>query len=819
MIRAALFALLGAASSLQTQSVNGAMIAPGQDVRVAVQGTVVDALGLPIADARVRAYAGLVRTDGARAQWRDAMFPVSRGSPPLDHTTTDASGRYALRVATEHALRVHVMATGYAPVAIDLAVAEQQRLPDAVLRHLGTPLRHVTITGASPAAMATFAGATTVVGRDVLTARAPLTVADALRSIPGMHAADEDPFGLALNIGIRGLPPRRSSRTLLLEDGMPILLGPYGDPSMHYAPPLDVLERVEVVKGSSQIGNGPQTVGGVVNFVTRQAPTDASTADITLGAGARDLRNGALRLGLGRNGRGIALDVVHREGEGVRLEQRHRLQLVSLNGVTRLGDAQTLRLKLSRWQERSATSETGLTQDEFAREPHALRFAAAGRFDVTRHAAQMLHDVNGARVRMRTNAFATQTSRASWRQSGESEERLGVDDYEAQFNCRPEASSYLECGNEGRPRTYTVLGVEPRLTAEFVREHTSLFLEGGVRAYAEFVRRRQFTGATPTAREQNAELTRDNTIDSRVLAGFTQARLRLRALTLAPGVRIEHVTQRNANRFPGQEADARQSYALWLPGLGATLAATHSLTIFAGAHRGFAPPRPADVYRPAPGQPVVLVDPETSMNLELGVRYLPLPGVDLEATTFRMRFANEIIEAPATTGQRFINGGRTLHEGLEVGSRIRLAALHSRAPDVSVSASWMWLPTARFDVGGRRDPALIGNRLPYAPRQLLSTSLSVALLRGAIVGASYEHTGAQFADAANSIVADENGQSGVLPAYGVVHAFASYTIPRSGMTLRTSMRNVLDRTYITQRNEGILTGTRRLLRAEVHWRY
>lgn len=818
MMRRVVLAFLGAASSLPAQRAEvGPVTTPRQVQRVIVRGTVLDALGMPVADALVSAHTADARATSVWRRWT-AMPAAPHDSLRVARANTDAAGRYALPLTAGRAVRVQVTAAGYVPVVLDLAATTSYRLPDAVLQRAANTLRHVTITGASPRALASVAGATTVVGRDMLAARAPTTVADALRSVPGVHVAEEDPFGLSLNIGMRGLPPRRSARTLLLEDGMPILLGPYGDPSMHYAPPLDVLDRIEIVKGSSQIGNGPQTVGGVVNFVTRQAPQEGSIADLTVGAGVRDLRNGAMRLGLGRDGRGVALDVVHREGEGVRTEQRHRLQLVTVNGVTRLGTAQTLRVKLSRWQERSATSETGLTQAEYARDPFALPLAAAGRFDVTRHALQLLHDVVGTRMALQTNAFATQTSRASWRQSGESGERLGADDYEAQFNCSAGASSYRQCGNQGRPRTYTVLGIEPRMTTAFTGERVSLALESGVRAHVETVRRRQYTGAAPTSREGDAMLTRDNAIDSRVFAGFTQARLHMRALTISPGLRIEHITQWNANQFPGQEAQIRQSYAQWLPGLGATLSATPSLTVFVGAHRGFAPPRPADVYRPAPGQAVVLVDPETSMNLELGLRYLPLPGVDLEATAFRMRFANEIIDAPATTGQRFINGGRTRHEGVEVGSRLRLAALYDQAPDVSLTASWMWLPTARFDVGGGRDAALIGNRLPYAPRQLLSASLTVGLPRGATVGGSWEYTDVQFADAENSIVPTRSGQSGLLPAYSVLHAFASYTIPRTGMTLRTSLRNVLDRTYITQRNEGILTGTRRLLRAELQWR-
>jgi Fe(3+) dicitrate transport protein len=75
--------------------------------------------------------------------------------------------------------------------------------------------------------------------------------------VPGVHVVDEDALGVNLNIGARGLDPRRSSRTLLLEDGMPIHLAPYSDPSAHYHPPSERVERLEVLKGSGQVVHGP----------------------------------------------------------------------------------------------------------------------------------------------------------------------------------------------------------------------------------------------------------------------------------------------------------------------------------------------------------------------------------------------------------------------------------------------------------------------------------------------------------------------------------------------------------------------------------
>ncbi|MEX2583019.1 MAG: TonB-dependent receptor, partial [Gemmatimonadota bacterium] len=580
----------------------------------------------------------------------------------------------------------------------------------------------------------------------------------------------------------------------------------------------EALERIEIVKGSGQIMNGPQTVGGVINFVTRRPPSEGTHGALTFGGGTADYRNAHLWLGTGRDGRGISLDYAFREGAGVRLEHGHRFHNAILNGTLPISGNQSVVVKGALWDESSRISETGLTQEEFEADPFSLPFSAAGRFDVRRYLGQAVHEIRSGGARLQTNVYASNTNRASWRQSGESEERLGEDEYAEDFNCSPGAISYVECGNQGRPREYTVLGIEPRLSVDLDGDGNSSLDVGG-RLYSEDVRRRQFVGDTPTSRMPDAELTRDNEIDTRVIAGYAQARLSFGSAAVSPGVRLERLAQDIRNRFPGREAEAQQSYTQFLPGVGATYGIGERATLFAGMHRGFAPPRPADIYQPEPGQPIVLVDPETSWNSELGLRLDPRPGISLEATLFRMDFGNQIIEAPAGEGQRFINGGETLNQGLEAGAVLSLGTLRGTADDLLLSGSYTYLPTARFEGGDGRGAEVAGNRLPYAPRHVVSAAASFAHRSGVTLGASAEHTGRQFADDENTVSPSDDGQDGILPAYTVTNAFSSYAIPGTRVQIRASVRNLFDEVYITQRNEGIYTGMRRLVRTELEWSF
>ncbi|MDZ4098455.1 MAG: TonB-dependent receptor plug domain-containing protein, partial [Methylophilaceae bacterium] len=91
----------------------------------------------------------------------------------------------------------------------------------------------IAVKGILPDNLEAVPGSFNVVDEAELEARRPFSVKEALNTVPGIHIVGEDSFGLGLNIGIRGLNPRRTSRTLLLEDGMPLFLAPYGDPSAH----------------------------------------------------------------------------------------------------------------------------------------------------------------------------------------------------------------------------------------------------------------------------------------------------------------------------------------------------------------------------------------------------------------------------------------------------------------------------------------------------------------------------------------------------------------------------------------------------------
>ena len=105
-----------------------------------------------------------------------------------------------------------------------------------------------------------------------------------LSSVPGVYVREEDGFGLRPNIGIRGATPDRSQKITILEDGILITPAPYSAPAAYYVPNISRMENIEVLKGPSAISQGPHTVAGAINFVTKPLGETSNQIDVSFGS-------------------------------------------------------------------------------------------------------------------------------------------------------------------------------------------------------------------------------------------------------------------------------------------------------------------------------------------------------------------------------------------------------------------------------------------------------------------------------------------------------------------------------------------------------
>ncbi len=197
---------------------------------------------------------------------------------------SDVDGSFVLRLdpATQ---TVRFRRPGYAVVLIGRGALLDSMPLTIAMASVPTEVAGLTVLGEGGGGLARLPGSGAVIGAEVLGAMRPLSSTEVLRGVAGVHIQDEEGMGLRANIGIRGIDPDRSRSVLVLEDGIPVALNPYGEPEMYYTPPVDRMDRIEVVKGSGSILHGPQTVGGIINFVTPEPGRLTGVHGVALGGG------------------------------------------------------------------------------------------------------------------------------------------------------------------------------------------------------------------------------------------------------------------------------------------------------------------------------------------------------------------------------------------------------------------------------------------------------------------------------------------------------------------------------------------------------
>ncbi len=781
----------------------GVLAAPRTGLSSAVvRGRVVDSTGSPVPGA-------------ALSLRREADSFLVSGS-------SGADGRFALE-ALPGEFEISARAPGFSVVRAHVRLAGEAAAEVQLSLQPGVFTEEVTVVGTRLAGSAEtlerLPGSVDLLDRRQLESSRVADVNEALHKATGVNVRDEEGLALRPNIGIRGLNPTRSSKTLLLEDGLFVTYAPYGDNATYYHPPIERFEAIEVVKGSGQIAYGPVTVGGVVNYLT-PAPPVTPTANLRLTGGNRGYWNGQALAGGTWGGTALRAEYMRKQADGARDNLHSDVDDANLKAVFTLGPRHTLTLKGNYYGEDSRVTYSGLTLAEWEADPRQNPFLNDA-FDGWRLGASARHTwLVGSQGVLTTQVYGSRFSRDWWRQSSNSGQRPNDRIDPA---CGGMANLLTTCGNEGRLRDFDHFGMEPRLRTALRVFGLRSEAEVGVRAHFEVQERRQENGDTPLAR--SGRLVEDNRRENQAFSAFVQDRLLLGDFTVSAGVRLEAIGYERTNRLANDTAGASGETSLtqWVPGVGLTWSPSFAVNVFGGVHRGFAPPRTEDVISQTGG--VIDLEAELSWNSELGLRALPVRGLRVDATLFRNDYENQVVPASLAggVGATFTNGGQTLHEGLELGLRLDTGTLTGSTHNAFVRGAFTWLPVARFEgnrfsnVPGSSSVSVSGNRLPYAPETLLTFAVGYAHPGGFLAQVEAVHVGEQFTDDLNSAAASADGQRGLIPAHTTCNVAVSWDLRK--VTLFVTAKNLLDEVYLVDRSRGMIPGSPRLVQAGISTRF
>ncbi len=709
------------------------------------------------------------------------------------------------------------------------------------------------VIGTAPEALEHIPGSGRVVTQESLWKNHRLTINEALREVPGVNVRDEEGLGIRPNIGIRGLDPTRSRKVHIMEDGVPIMLMPYGDPSSYYFPPVFRFDRIEVLKGSGQLLYGPQNIGGVMNLITRMPPL-TPTGNFEFRGGNLNYFNTHFDYGGTWGKSGYLVDYTHFQSDTPRFTNiRAKIDDLTFKTVQELTARTTILAKFNYYREDSGIGYQGLTEADWgARGNDRQTPFTHDHFDFRRVGVHVaVQHMFNADLSVTTNFFGHYIAR-DW--SRQNQLALAADGTQIGVSLTGNnlpATAFTVVPDPQRrftnEREYWVYGVEPR----FHLTHRLLGIlseaDFGARFMHEQSDRKQLlnqfsgTGATSTCfvpAPATTCLDENNIRKTDAYALFFQNRFFVTdQITVTPGFRVEHVNYEQFQKHPATaESFAKTAITEVLPGIGATYSPIKNYTFFAGFHRGFAPPQISDAITGTGA--VVDLDAELSWNYELGMRSTPVQWLGYELTFFQMDFQNQIVSQSVAggVGATLTNAGRTRHRGIEFAMKTDLLDAvtgQNRNEDILVDLNYTWVADAEFR--GTRNSAITGaallpgeasvfsvsgNRLPYAPKHMLMAGLGYINRNVGFDGrVETQCISDMFGDDRNTHNPTPNGLRGIIRGWCVLNAAANQYVKPINTTFFVTGKNLLDHLYMVDRTRGIYPGLPLMVQAGARWTF
>ena len=581
-----------------------------------------------------------------------------------------------------------------------------------------------------------------------------------LTAVPGVYVRQEDGIGLRPNIGLRGAAADRSKKITLLEDGVLFGPAPYSAPAAYYFPLMTRMTQVRVVKGPSAIAHGPQTVGGAIDFVSRPVPMKTA-ATIDLSYGSFGYTKAHAHFGSSSEQTGFLVEGVHLHNDGFKElpsggdtgSTRNEWMVKTfylLDPEAEVGNE--LQLKLTYSEELSNETYLGLTDADFEEDPYQ-RYPVSELDQMKNHRVSgvLSHVLDASSVKLTTSAYRHNYDRV-WRKVNSFRGREIADvlrDPEDPANAElygvltgeTDSATVADTLMIGpNDRTFVSQGVQSVVE---LREGTGPIqhrVEGGVRLHYDSVRRKHsedgylMVGGELVPEGTPTVITSVNEADTLAAALYVLDAMTWGPVTLSPGVRLELVRSQLDDLQDGTNT-VRSYYAL-MPGAGAYVALTEQLGLLGGVYRGFSP-TPAGVEEH--------VDPEYSVNYELGARYTR-ERARAEIIGFYNDYSNLTDVCSLASGcltedlDRQFDAGEARIYGVEAFASVDVelgGTLH-----LPVSAAYTFTRGLFENDFQSQDPiyGLVakGDEVPYLPRHQLSTNVALEhAIAGGYVGLSY----------------------------------------------------------------------------------
>ena len=624
--------------------------------------------------------------------------------------------------------------------------------------------------------------------------------------VPGLNIWENDAGGLQLGIGGRGLSPNRSSNFNTRQNGYDISADALGYPESYYTPPVEALQRIEVVRGAASLQYGTQ-FGGMVNFKFKEGEADrkfAVTSRQTIGSygffssfnsvGGTIGKFNYRAFYQGKRGNGW------RENSG--FEQHTAFGDLHFKVSPRL----TLEGEYT-FMRYLAQQPGGLTDALFTNDPR-----------------QSIRDRNWFQVNWNLLCLVAHIDLSS-------NTKLNIRNFG--LHARRDALGFLGAINRVDPGgnrdlmsgAFRNFGNESRLMHKFdVKERPSVFL-AGLRYYEGHTTALQ--GLSDDGDGPNFLLLHPETPESsdylfpsRNIAVFAEQYLPITdRWSVTPGARFEYIHTAAEGSYTVRNYDLagtllsqatfsekrNRERSIFLAGLGTAYKAKDDLEFYGNISRNY---RAITFNDMQVVNPSFEIDPdlkdEKGFNADIGMRGRLANWLTLDASLFLLYYQDRIGQVLMTdpTTYRYyrfrtnVSDARSM--GVEFyaeGDLLQIFGREKKDQRLALFSNFAFIDAKYIRSDAK---AFEGNQVELVPKITNKWGLSFSQKQFK-AGLQWSYTSGQYSDATNAETSP-NAVEGWIPAYHILDASMSYTW--RFLRLEGSANNLLDRKYFTRRAAG-----------------
>ncbi len=626
------------------------------------------------------------------------------------------------------------------------------------------------------------------------------------QNIAGLNIWESDASGLQLDIATRGLDPNRSSNFNLRQNGYDMSADALGYPDAYYMPPMEAVEKIEVVRGAASLQYGTQ-FGGMMNFKLKDADAEHPfNIEVQQSGGSYGFSNTFIRTHGTKQKFYYNTFYQYRRGNG----WRPNTQFDAHNYYAQLGyhinDKIDIKAEytLLRYL---AQQPGGLTDAQF--------YADASQSYRTRNwffvhwnlmAMHISYQIT-EKVKLNNKTFVLIAGR----------DAIG------------NLNNIQRVDILGTPRdlfndTYRNIGNETRMLYKYkTTAKTSFAVLVGLRIYhGRTYKLQDISDSTDTPiftpKYETLQEGSQYSFPSNNISLFGEHLFAFKKWNITPGFRYEYI-QTNAEgkykevyrfndivlRDTTIEEMRSNSRHIFLAGIGASYKPLAQLELFGNISQNYRAVNFNDIRTRIPGQ---RVDPNISdehgFSADIGIRGIVNQRLTYNAGLYYLLYKDRISEVNLKDTLTLVpyryrtNIAQSRTVGMDLSLQVEL--LPQALSDKDMSLRWShnvsWLD-ARYTAS--LEPSIVGKKLEFAPQYIYRTNIAYNY-KGWNIGSSLTVVSRQYTDATNAPTPTANAIAGPIPKYYVMDFSAGYTY--KWISAKFNINNLSNNLYFTRRAAG-----------------